>query len=94
MAFDGDLPTEDLHLISSCPCWAYTKALHRTAIPLRFIAAAEQNVMQQVICLRGENKWIALSIKTNSFREGLIYSDLPAAHGRAAKISAAKALIL
>jgi hypothetical protein len=21
---DGDLPTEDFHLISSCPCWAYT----------------------------------------------------------------------
>jgi hypothetical protein len=24
MVFDGDLPTEDFHLISSCPCWAYT----------------------------------------------------------------------
>jgi len=23
MVFDGDLPTEDFHLISSCPCWAY-----------------------------------------------------------------------
>lgn len=22
---DGDLPTEDFHLISSCPCWAYTR---------------------------------------------------------------------
>jgi len=21
---NGDLPTEDFHLISSCPCWAYT----------------------------------------------------------------------
>ena len=25
IAKDGDLPTEDFHLISSCPCWAYTK---------------------------------------------------------------------
>jgi mRNA-degrading endonuclease RelE of RelBE toxin-antitoxin system len=24
IAKDGDLPTEDFHLISSCPCWAYT----------------------------------------------------------------------
>ena len=24
-AKDGDLPTEDFHLISSCPCWAYTR---------------------------------------------------------------------
>jgi len=24
---DGDLPTEDFHLISSCPCWAYTSTL-------------------------------------------------------------------
>ena len=26
---DGDLPTEDFHLISSCPCWAYTRPLTR-----------------------------------------------------------------
>jgi hypothetical protein len=25
MVLDGDLPPEDFHLISSCPCWAYTK---------------------------------------------------------------------
>ena len=25
IAKDGDLPTEDFHLISSCPCWAYTR---------------------------------------------------------------------
>ena len=25
MVFDGDLPTGDLHPISSCPCWAYTR---------------------------------------------------------------------
>ena len=25
MLNNGDLPTEDFHLISSCPCWAYTK---------------------------------------------------------------------
>jgi len=24
MLLNGDLPTEDFHLISSCPCWAYT----------------------------------------------------------------------
>jgi len=24
MVFDGDLPTEDFHLICSRPCWAYT----------------------------------------------------------------------
>ena len=28
IAKDGDLPTEDFHLISSCPCWAYT--IHST----------------------------------------------------------------
>ena len=27
IAKDGDLPTEDFHLISSCPCWAYTNQL-------------------------------------------------------------------
>ena len=27
MLNNGDLPTEDFHLISSCPCWAYTKKL-------------------------------------------------------------------
>ena len=27
IAKDGDLPTEDFHLISSCPCWAYTNGL-------------------------------------------------------------------
>ncbi len=27
IAKDGDLPTEDFHLISSCPCWAYTRRL-------------------------------------------------------------------
>lgn len=25
MLLNGDLPTEDFHLISSCPCWAYTR---------------------------------------------------------------------
>ena len=25
---DGDLPTEDFHLISSCPCWAYTSGCY------------------------------------------------------------------
>jgi hypothetical protein len=29
-AKDGDLPTEDFHLISSCPCWAYTNQATRT----------------------------------------------------------------
>ncbi|MEJ1365609.1 MAG: hypothetical protein RPU42_11075, partial [Candidatus Sedimenticola sp. (ex Thyasira tokunagai)] len=29
IAMDGDLPTEDFHLISSCPCWAYTKKCTR-----------------------------------------------------------------
>jgi hypothetical protein len=28
IAKDGDLPTEDFHLISSCPCWAYTSLLN------------------------------------------------------------------
>ncbi|QSX32529.1 DUF3265 domain-containing protein [Shewanella avicenniae] len=27
MLSNGDLPTEDFHLISSCPCWAYTNGL-------------------------------------------------------------------
>ncbi|NOJ10521.1 hypothetical protein F0233_20295 [Vibrio splendidus] len=28
---NGDFPTEDFHLISSCPCWAYTIASTRFA---------------------------------------------------------------
>jgi len=32
---NGDLPTEDFHLISSCPCWAYTRPATATAFPLR-----------------------------------------------------------
>jgi len=36
MLLNGDLPTEDFHLISSCPCWAYTS--HSSGLPT---AAAE-----------------------------------------------------
>ena len=32
MLNNGDLPTEDFHLISSCPCWAYTNALTLAAL--------------------------------------------------------------
>jgi len=30
MVFNGNFPTEDFHLISSCPCRAYTKPSTRT----------------------------------------------------------------
>ena len=33
MVFDGDLSTEDFHLISSCPCWAYTRPARGTKKP-------------------------------------------------------------
>ncbi len=36
MLLNGDLPTEDFHLISSCPCWAYTIGSRRTAYTTRF----------------------------------------------------------
>ena len=44
---DGDLPTEDFHLISSCPCWAYTNGswasgrVYDTALAMRAFAAAD-----------------------------------------------------
>ena len=31
MLLNGDLPTEDFHLISSCPCWAYTNFILQDA---------------------------------------------------------------
>ena len=30
LLFNGDLPIGDFHPVSSCPCWAYTKASTRT----------------------------------------------------------------
>jgi len=36
MLLNGDLPTEDFHLISSCPCWAYTNASRGTINAWRF----------------------------------------------------------
>ena len=28
IGMDGDLPTEDFHLISSCQCWVYTRQIN------------------------------------------------------------------
>ena len=42
IAKDGDLPTEDFHLISSCPCWAYTN--HSTGPILAAIVRASQSI--------------------------------------------------
>jgi len=42
MLLNGDLPTEDFHLISSCPCWAYTRpgSTQPSAAGLATLAAA------------------------------------------------------
>nr|AFV58079.1 rifampin ADP-ribosylating transferase [Klebsiella pneumoniae] len=38
MLSNGDLPTEDFHLISSCPCWAYTIQSSRCRFAARLIS--------------------------------------------------------
>jgi hypothetical protein len=41
---DGDLPTEDFHLISSCPCWAFTSAAFGTPRAVTFCAEHKKRI--------------------------------------------------
>ncbi|MBW0295384.1 hypothetical protein B4P00_03865 [Shewanella xiamenensis] len=48
MLLNGDLPTEDFHLISSCPCWAYTICLRVVRNAWHFYYASR--LVIKVVC--------------------------------------------
>jgi len=52
---DGDLPTENFHLISSCPCWAYTrkgKATRKRALAFGVVRKLKfEKIMKKIVCI-------------------------------------------
>ena len=57
---DGDLPTEDFHLISSCPCWAYTSCQSKASF-----AALTQRDVTTLHPLARRQKCISLVTSTD-----------------------------